>query len=206
MTYSIVAYDPESGQLGVAVASGSVAVGSRVPWARAGVAAVATQAYTNPALGALILKLVADGLSAREALSKALSMDPEAEKRQVAVVDAYGRVACYTGSLCPDEKAMAADEDSHVVVIGNLLASRDVVSAALRAYIEKESCLAERLLAALEAGHAAGGDARGDRSAALLVVGETMWSPYYDKVVDLRVDYSLDPVGDLRRLYERLRC
>ena len=198
MTYSIVARDGRL--LGVAAATGSIAVGSRVTWARAGVGAVATQAYTNPALGPRILELLESGMSAEQALRTALAEDSDHDRRQVLVVDAHGHAAAFTGSRAPGWAG-------HIVgrgyaCAGNLIVSREVVEMMAEAYEAGRGLpLWERLLRALEAGEAAGGDQRGLRSAALLVVCEhPIYGRRFDRMLDLRVDYSDDPLGDLRRL------
>lgn len=201
MTYSILAFDPALGQAGVAVASGSIAVGSRVPWGRHGLGVVATQAYTNPALGPLILAYLERSSSAEEALQQALSHDPSPAHRQVAVVDYRGDVAVHDGAWCPEWHGYVVARGEPAVCIANLVVGPGVCEAAIRAFTSTRGNLAERLLRALEAAHAAGGDRRGDRSAALLIVGQTEYSPYYDKVFDLRVDYAENPVAALKRLY-----
>ncbi len=203
MTYSILAYDALLGQAGVAVASGSIAVGSRVPWGRHGVGVVATQAYTNPALGALVLSYLLRSSTAEEALRLALSHDPSPAHRQVAVIDYRGDIAVHDGDWCPNWHGYVVNRREPVVCIANLVKGPAVCRDAVRAYVEARGSLAERLLAALAAGHRAGGDRRGDRSAALLVVGQTEYSPHYDRIVDLRVDYDpVDPVSTLERLYK----
>ncbi len=211
MTYSVLILDKTTGRAGVGVASGSIAVGSRVPWCRHGVACVATQAYTNPALGPRVLRLIGEeGLGADEALSQALSTDPEPSKRQVAVIDFAGRVACFTGDEAPPRRncARGAGEGFAYVVAGNLLRNEGVVEAAtftLLREMHSSGDITEAILSALEAAAEAGGDARGERSAAILVVGETAWVPEYDRVLDVRVDYSDDPLRELRRIVEALK-
>ncbi len=201
MTYSFVAYDPVLGQAGVATASGGIAVGARVPWARHGVGAVATQAYTNPALGPLVLYYLEKAYTAEEALKKALEHDPSPAHRQVAVVDYRGDVAVHDGEWSPAWHGYTVHPEEPVVCIANLVKSGSLCEKGLNAYMNAKGGLADRLLAALEAAHRAGGDRRGDRSAALLVVGQTEHTPYYDHVVDLRVDYSSDPISELKKLY-----
>ncbi len=202
MTYSVLAFDPILGQAGVAVASGSVAVGSRVPWGRHGLGVVATQAYTNPALGPLVLEYLARSPSAEEALRRALEHDPSPAHRQVAVIDYRGDIAVHDGDWCPEWHGYLVSNQAPAVCIANLVAGPEVCEAAIRAFHSTRGSLAERLLAALSAAHHEGGDRRGDRSAALLVVGQTEYSPHYDRIVDLRVDYSPSPVAELRRLYQ----
>jgi len=200
MTYSIVATDLRNGLLGVGVVSGSVAVGSRVPWAKAGVAAVATQAYTNPALGPLIIELVSKGLTVSEALEKALLRDSNPELRQVAVVDISGSSAVYSGEKIPSQYRGLSFNG--YACVGNLLKSSLTVDFLCQAFNESSSPLPIKIINALMAGHKAGGDSRGDHSAALLVVGSTEYGDYYDKLIDLRVDYSPDPINDLIKLYD----
>jgi len=201
LTYSILAFDPLLGQAGVATASGSIAVGSRVPWGRHGVGVVVTQAYTNPALGPLVLEYLPRSSSAEEALRRALSHDPSPAHRQVAVVDYRGGTAVHDGSWSPQWHGYVASRREPMVCVANLVVGPEVCEAAVRAFHHTRGSLAERLLAALSAAHHEGGDRRGDRSAALLVVGQTEYSPHYDRLVDLRVDHSPDPVAALRRLY-----
>ena len=203
MTYSILAFDPLLGQAGVAVVSGSIAVGSRVPWGRHGVGVVATQAYTNPALGPLVLEYLVKLSSAEEALEAALRHDPSPAHRQVAVVDYRGGVAVHDGDWCPSWHGYLVSSREPAVCIANLVTGPEVCEAAMERLASIRGTLAERLLEAIAAAHAAGGDRRGDRSAALLVVGQTEYAPYYDRIIDLRVDYSQDPVSELRRLYHR---
>ncbi len=204
MTYSIVGADLSKKLFGVAVVSGSLAVGSRVPWARAGVGAVATQAYTNPALGPIILEYLANGFSADKALAKALSKDSEPEKRQVAVVDYKGNVAFHSGKEIPKENGICVDQT--VVCLGNLIVTAEIPKVMCEEFKRKRGeDFAWALLLALAAGHALGGDKRGDRSGALIVVGETLYGKYYDYIVNLRVDYSVNPVKELIMLYEMLR-
>ncbi len=204
MTYSIIALDRKEGMLGIAVTSGSVAVGSRVPWARRGVGGVATQAYTNPALGLMILSLLERGMLPGKALREALSGDPEPDMRQVAVLSWNGEMAVHEGEKIPEKHGAAEGEDC--VCIGNLLSTREVVEAMREAFQRSRVPLYRRLLGALEAGHEAGGDARGDRSAALIVVGETEYLPFYDRIIDLRVDNAEgNPVRGLYEALEALR-
>ncbi len=202
MTYSILLYDPLLGQAGIATASGSIAVGSRVPWGRHGVGVVATQAYTNPSLGPMILELLGRYSTAEEALRAALESDPSPAHRQVAVIDYRGDIAVHDGEWTPVWHGYRIHPREPAVCIATLVRGPEVCEAAIEALGSSRGGLAERLLAALEAGHRAGGDRRGDRSAALLVVGQTEYSPYYDRVIDLRVDYSAsDPVAELKKLY-----
>lgn len=187
--------------LGVGVISGSLAVGSRVPWARAGVGAVATQAYTNPALGPLILEYLSQGLTARNALEKALSTDKYPEKRQVAVVDFEGNIAYHSGREIPEHNGVFTAETA--ICLGNLLVSKEIPKMMCEAYMKKkDKDFIWALLSALAAGHNLGGDRRKDRSGALIVVGETPYGKYYDYIVNLRVDYSENPLEELMMLYQ----
>ena len=200
-TFSIVGFDPSNGDLGVAVQSKFIAVGSVVPWAKAGVGAIATQASCNISFGADGLRMLEDGLSADEALQKLLQADPRSEMRQVAIVDAKGRAAAHTGKECMSWAG-------HVTGLGfscqgNILASSKVVESMAKAYTEARGDLIEKLLQALIAGQAAGGDRRGQQSAALLVVREKGgYEGYTDKYVDLRVDEHAAPIDELKRVFK----
>ena len=169
-TFSIVAYDPESGDLGVAVQSKFLAVGAVVPWAKAGVGAVATQAWANTTYGPEGLKLMAEGLSAQEALGRLVETDEERDRRQAGMVDARGNAAAYTGQDCFEWAGHIVGES--FACQGNILVSEETVQAMARTFEEGEGELADRLVAALAAGQEAGGDSRGRQSAALLVVRE----------------------------------
>ncbi|WP_448574544.1 DUF1028 domain-containing protein [Thermomicrobium sp.] len=200
ITFSIVALDPATGELGVAVASKFLAVGAVVPWARAGVGAVATQSYANVSYGPTGLELMAAGQSAGETLARLLADDPDRELRQVGIVDARGGAVTFTGSAC---HAWAGGRTGPgYAVQGNILTGPEVVDAMARAFETTEGSLAARLLAALAAGDAAGGDRRGKQSAALLVVKERGgYGGYTDRFIDLRVDDHPEPVAELQRLY-----
>jgi uncharacterized Ntn-hydrolase superfamily protein len=202
-TYSIVARDPATGQLGAAVQSHYFGVGAVVPWAESGVGAVATQSLVLVDYGPRGLELMRGGLTAREALDTLLAQDAHPLGRQVAMVDARGGVAAYSGPGCiPDAGHLTGEQFS---VQANLMASPSVWPAMKAAYQAARGDLAERLLQALEAAEAAGGDVRGRQSAALLVVeGKPSGRPWADRIFDLRVEDSLDPLGELRRL-TRLR-
>lgn len=196
MTYSIVARDPATGELGVAVQSHFFSVGSVVPWARPEVGAVATQAHARRDYGPRGLQLMAEGRSAGETLETLRAEDPGAESRQLAMVDARGGVAAHTGSRCI---RYASDVQSDGVSCqANIMAREGVPEAMLDAYLWRSGPLAERLLAALVAAEEAGGDLRGRQSAALLVVpgsGEP-----WDTVVSLRVEDDEEPLAELARL------
>ena len=199
MTYSIVARDPDTGEMGVAVQTCMFAVGSIVPWARAGVGAVATQSIAEVAYGPRCLDALARGAAAEEALEAARAEDPMPALRQVGVVDAVGRVAAMTGELCIDHAGDVAGDE--FTVQANMMASPEVWPAMAAAYTDSTGPLAHRLLYALAAGEAAGGDARGQMSAALVVVEATPSpQPGGGTVVNVRVDRSDDPIGDLTEL------
>jgi uncharacterized Ntn-hydrolase superfamily protein len=196
MTYSIVARDRETGELGVAVQSHWFSVGSIVPWARPGIGAVATQANVEVAYGPRALDLLQHGLGAPEVLERLVAEDPLRASRQVAVVDAGGAVAAHTGSDC---MAFAGDiQGATVSCQANIMASPEVWPAMVDAFTAADGPLTRRLLAALNAGERAGGDLRGRQSAAILVVpaaGEP-----WETVTSLRVEDHADPLGELDRL------
>lgn len=200
-TFSIVAYDPANGDLGIAVQSKFLAVGAVVPWARAGVGAIATQSYANTSYGPEGLRLLALGLSAEEALAQLLAADEEREHRQVGLVNAQGRAAAFTGGEC---FAWAGHRvGPNYGCQGNILVSEATVEAMASTFEASSGPLAERLLAALAAGQAAGGDRRGRQSAALLVVRERGgYGGFNDRYLDLRVDDHSKPIAELRRLLE----
>jgi uncharacterized Ntn-hydrolase superfamily protein len=199
MTYSIVARDPETGSLGIAVQSHFFGVGRIVPWAEAGVGAVATQAFADVSYGPLGLQLMRQGRSAPEALAALVTADPSAEVRQVAMVDAAGRVAAHTGRRCV---AAAGDvAGSQVTAQANMVARDTCWPAMVDAYESASGSLTVRLLAALEAAEEQGGDVRGRQSAAMLVVsGDRSDRPWEDVLVDLRVEDHPDPIPELARL------
>jgi uncharacterized Ntn-hydrolase superfamily protein len=199
MTYSIVARDPETGALGVAVQTCMFAVGAIVPWARAGVGAVATQAFSERAYGWRCLAALADGRSAADALTAARAADDASVMRQVGVVDATGSTAAFTGDLCVD---YAGEQlGAGFAVQANMMASSDVWPAMAAAYESARGPFAARLLTALVAGEQAGGDARGRMSAALLVVdGERRDDATDGVLVNIRVDAHDQPLDELARL------
>lgn len=198
-TFSIVARDPATGDLGVAVQSHWFNVGSIVPWAEAGVGAVATQSFVDPAYGKLGLDLMRAGRSAPDALRALLAGDEGREVRQVAMIDAQGRVAAHTGAK--DIQAAGHIVGATYSVQANLMLSEAVWPAMSRAFEATKGDLAERMLAALDAAQAAGGDIRGRQSAALVVVtGKPTGRPWDDRLFDLRVDDSPEPLKELRRL------
>jgi len=198
-TFSIAAFDPETDSLGVAVQSKFLAVGAVVPWARAGVGAVATQAMANFNYGPRGLQLMAEGRTAEETVEALTSADEDREHRQLGVVDARGRAATYTGSGCFDWAGGVTGE--HYAAQGNILVGRETVEAMAKTYEETGGEFAARLLAALGAGQEAGGDSRGRQSAALLVVREGGgYGGDNDRVIDLRVDDHPGPIEELARL------
>jgi len=199
-TFSIVGFDPETGDLGVAVASKFVAVGALVPWAKARVGAIATQALANVSYGPRGLDLLAKGHSAKQVLAMLLEDDPRREDRQVGVVDSRGEAAAFTGKNCyPYAGHVVGD---FFAAQGNILAGPEVVEAMARAFETTKGELVDKLLAALEAGDKAGGDRRGKQSAAILVVREGEgYGGYTDRYVDLRVDDHPEPVRELRRIF-----
>ncbi len=207
MTYSIVGADLEAGEVGCAVQSKYFAVGAVVPWAKAGVGAVATQAAGVAAYGRRVLQQLEAGVEPAEALRLVLADDDARETRQLGVVTADGRSASFSGSDCNEWAGDA--QGAAFAAQGNILAGPEVVAEMKRAFEKTEGALAERLMAALEAAEAAGGDRRGRQSAALIVerVGaasegrETRrLSEGVDRVVDLRVDDHPEPIEELRRL------
>ena len=198
-TFSIVARDAATGELGVAVQSHWFNVGTLVPWAEAGVGAVATQSFVDPSYGKLGLDLMRAGRSAPEALKALLAGDDGRDVRQVAMIDAQGRVAAHTGAKDIPAAGHIVGKDHSVQA--NLMANESVWPAMSRAFESAKGDLAERMLAALDAAQAAGGDIRGKQSAALVVVtGKASGKPWADRIFDLRVDDSADPLKELRRL------
>jgi uncharacterized Ntn-hydrolase superfamily protein len=199
VTYSIVARDPESGALGVAVQSHYFSVGSVVTWAEAGVGAIATQSFAEPAYGPRGLALLRFGVDPVTALQALTGADADEARRQVAFVDATGRVAVHTGALCIEAAGHATADG--VSVQANMMRGDGVWPAMLDAYQTSTADFAERLMAALDAAEAAGGDIRGRQSAAMLIVASaSTGQPWRERLIDLRVDDAADPLGELRRL------
>ena len=224
-TYSIVARDPATGQMGVAVQSHWFAVGQIVPWAEAGVGAVATQSFVDPSYGKLGLDLLRAGKSAPDALRALLGGDAACEVRQVGVVDVSGNVATFTGARDIIAAGSIASEGTasqkidcgsaggtlyvgrDFAVQANLMANERVWPAMAKAYAETKGDLAERMLAALDAAQREGGDIRGQQSAALIVVNaKTTGRSWQDRVFDLRVDDHAQPLAELRRLVSLQRA
>jgi uncharacterized Ntn-hydrolase superfamily protein len=200
-TFSIVAFDPDTNELGIAVQSRFLGVGAVVPWARAGVGAIATQAFANTTYGPRGLELLAQGMSAQEVVDKLTGDDENKDRRQLGVVDSKGRAATFTGPRC---NAWAGGiQKGHFCVQGNILAGEPVVQAMAKGFEDAEGDLGDRLIAALAAGQAAGGDSRGMQSAALLIVKEGGgYAGLNDRYRDIRVDDHEQPIDELRRIYE----
>lgn len=198
MTFSIVAFDPATGQLGIAVQSKAFAVGSAVPWLAAGVGAVATQANTNQHFGPRGLELLASGRKPSDVIQELTAADEGYKIRQVGIVDAQGRSATYTGENCMHWAGGLSA--SGWACQGNILAGPRVLEAMAQVYTTTEAPFAERLLAALAAGQEAGGDSRGMQSAALRIAGKNPNSPT-GIITDLRVDDHHSPIDELIRIY-----
>ncbi len=199
-TFSIVGYDPETKEWGIAVQSKFIACAAVVSWARAGAGAVATQSYANTSYGPRGLDLMAAGASAEEALEQLIADDPDKDKRQVGLVDAQGRSATFTGSGCHDWAGGVTGQ--HFAAQGNILVGKETVEAMAETFSQTKGPLGRRLLAALDAGQAAGGDSRGRQAAGLLVVKEKGgYGGYNDRAVDLRVDEHPEPIKELIRIY-----
>jgi uncharacterized Ntn-hydrolase superfamily protein len=200
-TYSIVARDPQTGEMGVAVQSHWFSVGSVVTWAEAGVGAVATQSLVDVTYGPLALELLRAGRNAEQTLAALKTADPHPEIRQVAIIDAKGNVAAHTGEKCiPDAGHLVGDNFS---VQANLMLNDKVWPAMKEAYEKTSGDLAEKMLAALDAAQSVGGDIRGKQSAAILIVkGQSTGRPWADRVMDLRVEDHAEPLKELRRLVQ----
>jgi uncharacterized Ntn-hydrolase superfamily protein len=198
-TFSIVARDPATGELGVAVQSHWFSVGAVVPWAEAGTGAVATQSFVDPSYGKLGLDLMRAGRSAPDALKALLAGDDGRDVRQVAMIDAQGRVDAWTGKM--DIQAAGHRVGKNYSVQANLMSNDRIWPAMAAAFETTKGDLAERMLAALDAAQAEGGDIRGRQSAAIIIVsGKPTGRAWQDRVFDLRVDDSPEPLKELRRL------
>lgn len=198
-TFSIVGYDPATGELGVAVASRFFTVGNVVPWAKAGVGAVATQAYANTSFGWRGLDMLATGMTVEQVRDSLLTSDDDPTRRQFGIVDATGEAVTYTGEGCADWAG--GRSGTNYACQGNILAGEAVVVEMEKAFLNTEGTLADRLYAALLAGEAAGGDSRGKQSAALLVVKEGAgYGGYTDRAIDVRVDDHKEPFKELGRI------
>ena len=199
-TFSIVAFDPKTKDLGVAVESRFVAVGAVVPWAQAGVGAVATQSFANTAYGPRALSQLRKGLHPKDVIKQLTSKDRMAAQRQVGLVDARGRAAAFTGEECFDWAGQVVGRN--YACQGNILAGEGVVKGMARAFESTDGDMPVRLLAALHAGQKAGGDKRGQQSAALLVVRERGgYGGLNDRWIDLRVDDHPAPIEELTRVF-----
>jgi uncharacterized Ntn-hydrolase superfamily protein len=204
MTYSIVARDSETGELGVATQSQAFAVGSSVPFALPGHGVIATQSMGEPMYGEIGLDLLRGGFTAGESLTALTSVDPHPEWRQVGIVDVAGTFAVHTGKACVESAGHL--QGDNCLALANMVASPEVWQAMVAAFEASAGPLAQRLLTSLHAAEDAGGDFRGRRSAAVIVVHTTPTGrPWHDTVVDLRVDDSTDPVSDLDRLVVKRR-
>jgi len=199
-TYSIVARDPKTGEMAVGVQSHWFSVGTAVPWAEAGVGVVATQSFVNKSFGPRGLELLRQGKTAAEALAILLAEDQAREVRQVAILDAQGRVATHTGKQCIRYAGHTVGDNFSVQA--NMMLTDKVWPAMARAFERSEGQpLAERVLLAMQAAEQAGGDIRGKQSAALVVVrGKTTGQPWDDRLIDLRVDDHAQPLAELARL------
>lgn len=198
-TYSIVARDPRTGELGVAAQSHWFAAGTVIGWAEAGIGAVATQSFVDPNYGRLGLDLMRAGRSAPDALKSLLAGDDGRDVRQVAMIDAEGKVATHTGAKNIAEAGHRVGRDYSVQA--NMMLSDQVWPAMARAFEAATGDLADRMMAALDAAQAAGGDIRGKQSAVLILVkAKSSGKPWQDRVFDLRVDDSPEPLKEMRRL------
>jgi len=200
-TYSIVARDPETGQMGVAVQSHWFSIGSLVPWAEAGVGAVATQSFIDVRYGTSGLKLMRDGWNANKTLAALKVADPHPEMRQVAMIDSNGNVAAHTGENCI--KYAGHKIGKNFSVQANLMIEEGVVEAMEKTFLTAKGTLAERMLKVLEAAQMKGGDIRGKQSAAIIVVkAKSTGRPWEDRLVDLHVEDNPNPIQELKRLYK----
>ena len=200
-TYSIVARDTETGEMGVAVQSHWFSVGSIVTWGEAGVGVIATQSFVNPAFGPEGLKLLKSGYSAQQAVDKMIAEDEARDMRQLAIIDSKGRSAAYTGKNCIPGAGHIVGENYSVQA--NLMLNDKVWTAMSESFTKSKGSLAERLVAALEAAENAGGDIRGKQSAAILVVkGTPSGKVWDDRKVDLRVEYHPETIQELKRLLQ----
>lgn len=200
-TFSIAAADPATGEVGVAVQSKFLAVGSVVPWVKANVGAVATQSWANTSFGPKGLALLAEGMTPEEVIEELVGLDEGKSLRQVAVVSANGEAAAFTGAECYDWAGHKIGR--HHSAQGNILVSEETVTAMSETFERATGTLAERLLEALAAAQQAGGDSRGKQSAAVYVQQESAgYGGYNDVKVDLRVDDHPEPIDELQRLYK----
>jgi len=201
MTFSIVARDPQAGESGIAVQSKFLAVGAVVPWAKAGVGAIATQSWANTSYGPRGLELLASGLSVQETLAQLIGEDDGRASRQVGIVGVDGQPATFTGDQCFPWAGGQVGE--HYTCQGNILVGKDTVLAMARTFEQTTGRLCDRLVAALAAGQAAGGDSRGQQSAALLVVRQGGgYGGFNDRFIDLRIDDHPQPINELKRILQ----
>ncbi|MGY2291291.1 DUF1028 domain-containing protein [Pseudomonas sp. SDO528_S397] len=199
MTFSIVGRCAETGQMGIAISSSSIAVGARCPWLQPGVGAVSTQNITLPALGPQVLDLLVRGLAPDEAMDQALTHNGYSQYRQLTAIDHLGRTAHFSGSETLGTHNAVSGEQC--VAAGNMLANRAVIDTMVKTFETAEGQLADRLLDAMHAAIAAGGEAGPVHSAALVVVGELTWP-----IINLRVDWAdEDPIGELQTLWDAYR-
>lgn len=198
-TYSIVARDPETGEMGVAVQSHWFSVGSIVSWGEAGVGVVATQSFVNPAFGPNGLELLKSGMTSEQVVDKLVAEDEGRDVRQLAIIDVNGNVKSYTGKNCIPGAGNIVGENYSVQA--NLMLNDKVPGAMSKAFEESKGPLAERLMAALFAAQEVGGDIRGKQSAAILVVkGRSTGQVWEDRLIDLRVEDNPEPLKELNRL------
>jgi uncharacterized Ntn-hydrolase superfamily protein len=204
-TFSIVARDPETGEMGVAVQSHWFSVGSLVAWGEAGVGVVATQSFVNPSFGQRGLELLKKGMSAQEVVDLLISKDEGRDVRQLAIVDAKGNSASYTGSKCIEAAGNIVGDGYSVQA--NMMLNNTVWGAMSKAFENSKGPLAERLITTLEAAQNAGGDIRGQQSACLLVVrGNATGNLWEDRLIDLRVEDNPQPITELKRLLNVYRA
>ena len=195
-----MAFDPDTRELGIAVQSKFIAVGAVVPWAKAGVGAIATQSWANTTYGPKGLAMLGKGMPPEKVMATLLASDEQRERRQVGIIDAKGNAATFTGSQCFAWAGGKTGEN--YAVQGNILASEDVVKSMAETFEQTKGHLGDRLLASLAAGQKAGGDKRGRQSAALLIVREGWgYSGFNDRFRDMRVDDHPKPIEELKRVY-----
>jgi uncharacterized Ntn-hydrolase superfamily protein len=203
-TFSIVAVDPETGEIGVGVQSKIVGVGSIVPFAKAGVGAVATQSFANTGYGPLGLRAFTEGIAPEKVIQILTADDPMRDRRQVGVINAKGKAANFTGKGCHGWAGGIVGVN--FAIQGNILTGPEVIEEMARAFEETDGVLAERLIEALRAGQAAGGDSRGRQSAALLIVRDGWgYGGIDDRFRDIRIDEHETPIEELERIYRKHR-
>lgn len=204
-TFSIVAHDPVTGQMGVAVQSHWFSVGSVVAWGEAGVGVVATQSFVNVSFGIRGLELLKQGLSPQEAVDKLISEDNAPEVRQLAILDTKGRVATHTGSMCVKDAGHIQGDGYSCKA--NMMLNDKVWGAMSKGFENTDAPLAEKMMAALEAGQEVGGDIRGKQSCAILVVsGTNTGKPWEDRIIDLRIEDHAEPIVEMKRILKTYRA